>query len=112
MRIPKKSIKIGAFEWKIKTVKDIKKAYNRNNPKKQQLPKDEDLWGFCDPESHVIYLVHNMNEQRRAEIFLHECIHAIEESYGISLPEKSVCTLSLAIIQVLNTNNIDLRIRR
>jgi hypothetical protein len=101
MRFPKKQVKIGYFTYGIEFVDDI--------PKDLKLKeKALELWGFCDNDNQVLYFKKGMNRQRFIEVFLHECLHAIEESYGIDLGEKKVNRLGLSLAALFKENDIRL----
>lgn len=95
MKIPSK-LKIGAYDYKIKWKKGL-------------VCKDkEELWGWCDQNNHVIYLSKKMGTKRLREVIIHECIHAIEDSYGIELGEKKVNILGLALMALISDNKLRL----
>lgn len=94
MKIPKK-VKIGIYTYKIKEVEDLKDE--KNNP----------CWGLCEHSEHTIYLKKGMIEPRLSEVFLHECLHGIEESFGIDLGEKKVNQIGLALMAFIIDNKLD-----
>lgn len=95
MKIPKGKVKVGAYEYKIVFKSKVKH-------------KGKDLWGLCDRENHVIYLAKGMPEDRLMEVFLHETIHAIEESYDVHLGEKKTNMLGLALLALFKDNKIEI----
>lgn len=95
-----RKVKIGCLTYEVKYVKDVPKEY-------KSKVKSLDLWGFCDHDSQSIYLKVGMSKERLREVFIHECLHMIEEAYGINLGEKKVNTLGLAIADLIKTNRIN-----
>jgi hypothetical protein len=93
MNIPRK-VKIGLYTYKVKNVNEIKDGINNQ------------CWGLCDHDTHTIFLKKGMKEPRRSEVFLHECIHGIEESYGIALGETKVNQLGLALMSFFKENKL------
>ena len=92
MRIPKK-IKIGPYTYDVVYKDNLTHENNK-------------LWGLCDRESHNIYLQKKMDAQKKKEVLLHECLHAIEESYGITLGENKVNQLGLALLALIYDNKL------
>ena len=92
MNIPE-TIKIGAYDYKM--------------IEEDKLKLDgKDVWGYCDREQNKIYMQKGMKSKKEKEVFLHECLHAIEESYGISLGERKVNILGLALMALISDNKL------
>ena len=68
-----------------------------------------DSWGYYDDNKHTIYLKKGMDKNHRAEVLLHECIHAIEFIHNFGLTEKAVNLLGIEILALIRNNNIDWR---
>ena len=94
MKIPRNKVKIGAYDYKIKWKKNI--THN-----------DNELWGLCDHDSCEISLSKNMGSDRLGEVFMHECLHVMEEVYGIKLGEKKVNALGMALLAFFKDNKIE-----
>ena len=92
MKIPSK-IKVGAYTYEVQYKKLIK-------------DRGIEHWGTCNREKHIIELLENMPADRKAEILLHECLHAIEESYDILLGERKINLLALALVALIKDNNL------
>ena len=76
--------------------------------KKGLVHNQAPCWGMCDTEKQIIYLVYGMSPTKKMEIFLHECLHAIETIYNLNLSEIAVKQLSLGILSAIRDNKIDL----
>ena len=92
MKIPE-VVKIGAYDYKVVEVEDL------------QLDGKSSL-GVCDRETNIIQLEKGMKPKKEKEVFIHECLHAIEDSYGIDLGEKRVNLLALAIMALISNNKL------
>ena len=92
MNIPE-VIKIGAYDYKVVEKDDIEHEGNK-------------LWGLCDREANVIFLQKGMKPKKEKEVFIHECLHAIEESYGVHLGENRVNMLGLALMALISDNKL------
>ncbi len=69
---------------------------------------ETDCWGLYNDATHTIYLKKGMDQSRKAEIFLHECIHAIEHVHVLNVGEKAVKLLGVEIMALLRNNKIKL----
>ena len=92
MNIPNK-VKIGAYDYKVVEMDKLEHEGNK-------------LWGLCDREENVIYLQKGMKRKKEKEVFIHECLHAIEESYGLDLGEDKVNLLGLAFMALITDNKL------
>lgn len=92
MRIPKK-VKIGAYNYTVVYKDDLRED-------------GHSVWGLCDANNNKIYLKKGMTGRRKLEVFIHEALHAIEDSYGVSLGEKKVNVLGLAIMALFTENKL------
>ena len=92
MKIPE-VVKIGAYDYKVVEVDKL-------------VHEGKELLGLCDRENNVISLLKGMKPKKEKEVFIHECLHAIEESYGITLGEKKVNLLGLAIMALISDNKL------
>jgi len=99
MKIPKK-VKSGCLEYKVEYFKFAEDKW-------KQKEGARDLWGYCDHDTETIYLKKGMRPARKLEVFLHESFHMIEESWDISLGEKRVNLLGMAMCDFLKRNKID-----
>ena len=93
MKIPRK-IKVGAYTYIVKRKKTIKED-------------NQELLGLCDRGAHLIYIVKDLSDKKAKEVLLHECLHAIEESYGINLGENKVNLLGLALLALIDDNKLE-----
>jgi len=75
--------------------------------KKKLFCNNVDCWGMCDYKNHKIYLVRGLKPTHKMEIFLHECIHAIEDIHLIKLPEVAVKNMAIGILGLIRNNKID-----
>lgn len=65
---------------------------------------DQDNWGECKEENAAIRIKEGMDPQQERCTLLHECIHAIEESLGLDLTEKTVLALEAGLYDLLISN--------
>lgn len=94
MKIPRSKVKIGAYKYKIVKKKNI--TYN-----------GKELDGLCDRENQIIYLDSGLKGEKLFLVFIHECLHAIEEAYDIpQLSERVVSRLDHALTAFLIDNKI------
>jgi hypothetical protein len=93
MRIPR-TVKVGAYTYTVRKKKKLEKVDNSS------------VWGLCDRDNWIIYLQSGMDKKREIEVFLHECIHAIETGYGLSFTEHEVNLLGLALLALINDNKL------
>jgi hypothetical protein len=77
--------------------------------------KDENskpLLGLCDVNACKIYLTKGMVEEKKKEVFLHECLHGILENLNIQLGktedenEDKVNVLGLELLRFIKVNKI------
>jgi hypothetical protein len=94
MRIPKQ-ITVAGHSITVRFVKNLTDG-------------DGEYWGCYDDEKGEIVLKSGMEESRLAEIFLHECIHAIECIHNLNLNEKAVKILGIEILALLKNNKVNL----
>lgn len=92
MILPDK-VKIGAFTYEVKIQEKI-------------FHNSVECYGVCDKEELVIYIseASNANPQVLRDTFFHECLHGIEQAYGIDLTEDQVSRISTAFIGLLSDN--------
>jgi len=76
---------------------------------KKELSYDgEHLLGLCIPNECKIFIKKGLTKEKRVEVFIHECLHAIDENRNLKLGEKKVNTLGIEIIRFIRENKIDL----
>lgn len=92
MRLPKK-ITIAGHE--------IKVGY-----KKGLVVDGKEAWGVYDDGKHEIYLRIGMDKTRKKEIFIHECIHAIDHIHLLGLSEKAVKILAIELLALTKNNKV------
>ena len=92
MKIPE-ILKIGAYDYAV-----IEKDNLKCNGK--------EVWGYCDRDKNIIYLQKHMKKKKEKEVLIHECLHAIEESYGVDLGERKVNVLGLALMALITDNKL------
>jgi len=73
VKIPTK-VNIGGTTYKVKKVKGL--TIN-NGP----------VWGYCDYKNHVIAVETDISNDVQEQAFLHECVHAINDVWGIDKDE-------------------------
>lgn len=72
---------------------------------KLALDKDP-CWGFYDDNSRTIWLRTKMDKSRKAEVLLHEIIHAIAFIHNLNVSEKAVNTLAIEIMAFMKHNKL------
>jgi len=92
LKVPNK-LKIGLYEYNVVWQKEVK--LNKLH-----------LWGLCDRDEHIIYLTKGMDEVRLREVLLHECLHAIEDSYSLTFKEQEVEKLGMALAALIIDNKL------
>jgi hypothetical protein len=93
MALPKKII-VAGHTVKIQYLKDMSLG-------------ETEIWGLYDDDRHIISLRTGMEESRKMEVFLHECIHAIDHIHGLGLTEKAVNLLGIELLALIRNNKID-----
>jgi hypothetical protein len=97
MKIPK-SLKIGAFDWKIKQDKDVSMEGN--------------IYGSTHHSTQTLFFDPSMTQQKAEECLIHESLHAIWWQTGLSkrhdqkIEEEIVHALAHGIYQVLKDNKL------
>lgn len=66
------------------------------------------IWGLYDDGARIIWLQNGMDKSRRAEVLLHEIMHAISYIHGFTLSEKAVNTLAIELNSVLKNNKLSI----
>ena len=84
-----------------KTVHFIGQDYEVQMLEKKDMPK---LLGFCDVNKNVIQLRDSLKGDKLGEIFLHECIHAVESQLSLGLSENQVNSLGVGVYALLKDN--------
>ena len=69
----------------------------------------EQLLGYCDVNSCKIMLKQGMSEEKKKEVFFHECVHAIDENLNIGLGENKVNLIGIHVLSLITNNNLDFR---
>ena len=95
MKVPKK-IRICGQDFKVIQEKDLQR-------------NDEKLLGLCIVDECTIYLKKNLSREKKAEVFFHECIHAIDENLCLKIGESRVNHLCLHILGLIVNNGLDFR---
>jgi hypothetical protein len=68
---------------------------------------DIDTMGECDPVRLEIRIRKNLSKKKKAETFLHECLHAIAFAYGIEeLTEEVIEAIDRPIYMALKANKL------
>lgn len=62
------------------------------------------ILGLCDPSEHTLFIRLGQSPADRFETFLHEVLHAIEESYGFRIPHRLIYRLERPIARLLFDN--------
>jgi len=96
MKIPKK-VKCGCFVYEVEFMEVIEHSGNT------------DILGLCISDENKILLKKSLKKtpQKLSEVFLHECMHMIEDCYNLPLGEKKVEALGMAIYDFLRNNKIE-----
>lgn len=89
-----KSVTIGGHHI---TIKAVKRKISLNG---------QQAWGIYKYLENEIVLWTGAAWTKQEETFLHECLHAISDEYGINLSEKQVTHLTKALYAFQKTNNI------
>lgn len=92
MRIPD-SVKVGPLIYRVERPGVI-------------VDDGTELWGQAQHKELVIRVVSGVNEQRAFVTFLHECLHAIEQVWGIDLTDTQVKQLAFGLAAVLIDNDL------
>lgn len=75
--------------------------------KKNIVEEGSDCWGTWDNHKHEITLRLGMNSSQRAEVVLHEIIHAISDIHLLNLSEKAVKNLGIELLAVIRNNRLN-----
>lgn len=67
----------------------------------------DECFGACDNKKQVIQLKEEIPASKRGEVILHESIHAIDAILDLSLGEKRINLLGVALYQFLTDNKLD-----
>lgn len=94
MRVPK-TVRVAGYDITVKYKQDLKL-------------QGDDCWGTYDPHANTICLRKGMEKNRKAEIILHECIHAIDSIHLLGLSEKAVRVLAIELIALVKNNKVKL----
>lgn len=93
MKIPK-SVKIGYHDYQIVEWTSTEVELS-------------DTWGQCDKNDKIIYICTDTNPKTVADIFIHECLHAIWEYFALDDTqdeEKAVSVLSSGLVDMFVSN--------
>ena len=82
-------------------VRILGQDYRVERRSKKEMPK---LLGWCDVNKNVIQLRDTLEGDKLSEIFLHECIHAIEQQMSLDFSEKQVNSISVGVHAFLKDN--------
>jgi len=93
MRLPK-TVRIGSQEINV-VFKD--KIIHRGN---------ECIGLWCHDEQEI-RIERGLHQDKKKEVFLHECLHAIDDLYDIGLGEKKVNILGVSVLALIKNNNLD-----
>jgi hypothetical protein len=67
-------------------------------------PLEKDEMGLCDIEAQTIHVKDRLKAEQEGSTLLHECIHAISDSLGLSLTEKQVQGLETGLYDLNRSN--------
>ena len=95
MRIPK-SIRIGAYTYKVKKINSIGKR-----------PNGKDASGLCEHKTRTLWIQSGLDSVEEKIVFMHECLHVIEYVYDLSLGEKKITKLDSYLVDFLTINKLD-----
>jgi hypothetical protein len=93
MRIPKE-VKVGAYTYKVRRLKKVSK-------------EGKECWGLCDHKKFTISLQKDLTGIDLKVTFIHECLHAIEYAYEITLGEKKINKLDNYLVAFFLDNNVN-----
>ena len=93
-------IKIGCHKYKVRYCKEV---YIKN-----EAGNKEELLGYCDIDNFTILIKSGICESMLKEVLIHECIHAIDQVYGLGLSEKAVNMLGIEVVKLIMGNKLDL----
>ena len=83
------------------------KIVNKKCIKDKSLHDGGELLGMADSNACKIYLVTRLNSEKKAEVFLHECMHIIDIDKGFGLGESKVNNLTIEILSLIRSNKLD-----
>ena len=69
--------------------------------------RKEKLLGLCDTQNTRILLKKGMSSEKKKEVLLHECIHAIEVNLDLGLSEQKVNLLGVEMLSFLKDSRLD-----
>ena len=79
--------------------------------RKKLFMDNHECWGIYDDGKHKIYLAMKMDPTRKAEILLHEAIHAISDIHLLHLSEKAVKILGIEVLALIRNNKLNFQSR-
>lgn len=95
MYIPKTIIILG---------QEIKIIYDENCHDGKQS-----LWGYWNRDKNEIHLRKGMPKTRKMQVFLHECLHAIEGITSLNTNERRVEQMTNGLMSLLRNNSISFK---
>ena len=66
--------------------------------------------GKCDVNHNTIFLRHGLNDEKLAEVLLHEVIHGVAEMINMTLTENEVNNLAVGLMPILRHQKLDLTV--
>lgn len=85
------SINIGFKTWRVRFVKKIDGG-------------EEDWRGYCSDDDRTILIVSGQGRRATYETFIHECLHAIEYEYKITISHKTIYELEAPLAHLILGN--------
>lgn len=68
---------------------------------------EEECLGLCAFEECKIYILKSLSIERKKEVLLHECLHAIDKIMNYGLNEKLVNAISVEILKLIVDNQLN-----
>lgn len=82
-------------------VKILGQDFKVDRVRKKDMPK---MLGYCDVNRNLIQLRDTLEGDKLQEVYLHECIHAIDEQMSTGMSEKQVNSMAVGFLAFLKDN--------
>jgi len=89
---------VGEDVWSVKFSRDLDKDADSK--------ENESTLGLTDPSEMELLIKQKQTPRLRMSCFIHELLHAMEDSYNIEISHKAVYQLEKAIMNFLLVNKI------
>jgi hypothetical protein len=68
--------------------------------------KGNHLYGLTDLNNKIITVQMGLPARLTVETYIHECIHALSDAYGLGLTENQVLAMEKPLAYILKDNNL------